>query len=73
MTDNVINFGKYREEEASDTETLINSVGEMDFDEVLVLGLKDNEVYLAHTPFDSRLKLMGAVSGMEHWLWTKGG
>lgn len=41
------------------------------FDNVIVFGIKDDDVFLGYTPFESRTNLIGALESIKLWLWTK--
>jgi len=68
--DNVVR-GKFGVLE-DDKEHLLQTLSEMDLDDVLIIGLKGQDTFMAHTDFESRMKLIGAMENLKMWLWTQG-
>lgn len=69
--DNVVkvNFG---ETEAKDIESLIEKLRDIDFDDLVIIGTKDEDAFMIHTGFKSRMKMIGSIEGLKLWLWAKG-
>jgi hypothetical protein len=62
---------KFKTEETTSTEALADSLKDLDPEVAVVLCRKDGEIYLTYTNFDSRLELLGALSGLQTWLWNE--
>lgn len=53
---------KYNNEQVS---TIIKEAEQMNYDSIMIIGIKDGEIYSAHHA-QSKLQLLGAMSLVEH-------
>lgn len=52
-------------------EDTLRTVGEQEFDEVVVLGFKDGRSYLFHSMIDDTPRVIGAIEWIKHRLMEK--
>ena len=70
--DNVVQ-GNFSVEEATDLDNLYEKLKDMDLDTIVVIGSKGEHAFMAHTGFDSRMKMLGSIEALKMWLWNQGG
>jgi len=71
---NVVSINEYKVADASSEEeltALFDFLKELKPDEVIILSVKDDDVYCASSSFQSRLKMLGAAAAITNFLWNK--
>lgn len=64
-----INIGK------NDTQQLLADAYEMDFDSIVLLGWKDNQIMLAGSAVEDRIRLLGCLDELKNFMlndWAPG-
>ena len=72
--DNVVSIHKHRIKDPSSDEELeevINLLKREHIKELVIIGIRDEEIFMCASSFSSRLRMMGALTALNNFIWDK--
>lgn len=67
----IVHLFKEEKDQEKSIMTLITNVMDTDMDELVILGLKDGEIYYGSSSYESKLKMMGAIEILKYYIFTQ--